>query len=111
MTHEKALEIATQFMDNMNPERWNGVGEPTPFFDERAYEEPIGKKIVIEIAFVGDNYGWNEEWGYETFVELVSDSGQSYGRYTSIHDVNNVNGIADAIEYLCEKYIKDGVVV
>ena len=110
MTHEQALKIATQFMETMNPDKWDGKGEPPSSFDERAYEEPIAENMVIEITFIGDNYGWDEEWGYETFVELVAKDGSSYGRYTSISDVNNVEGIANLIEYLCEKYVKDGVV-
>ena len=105
MTREKALEIATQFMNTMNPDRWDGVGEPPSSFDERPYEEPIAENIVIEITFVGDNFGFDEEWGYETFVELVADSGCSYGRYTSMRNLNNPEYIADAIEYLCDKYV------
>ena len=110
MTHEKAHQIATQFMERMNPEMWDGEGEQPSSFNERKYEERIADNIWIEITFVGYKYGWEEEWRYETFVELVADSGQSYGRYTSISEVNNVEGIADMIEYLCETYIKDGVV-
>ncbi len=110
MTHEQAQTIATQFIENMNPERWNGVGETPASFDERSYEEPISDNIVIELTFVGDNYGYDEEWGYATFCELVTDNGQTYGRHTSIAEINNVEGIADMIEYLCKTYIKDGEV-
>ena len=111
MTHARAIEIAKQFIDAMNPDKWDGVGEPPSSFDERAYEEPIGKNIVIEITFVGDNYGEDEEWGYATCVELVADSGQTYGHYSFTNDINNVESIADVIEYLCDRYIKDGKVI
>ena len=108
MTHARAMEIATQFMETMNPDSWNGVGNPPASFDAGLYEEPIAKDIVIEISFY-DESCFSEGW--KTCVELVSDSGQSYGIYTFIDELNSIEGIANCIEYLFDTYVKEGEVI
>ena len=111
MTRERAFEIARQFMKNMNPEEWNGYGDPPNTVDWRPYEEPIADNIVVEISFVENDFSEDGEDGYQTFVDLVDKNGNPYGCYTCINGMNNVGGIADMIEYLYERYIKDEEVV
>ena len=105
------MQIAKQFMESMNPEWWDGVGTPPPSFDERPYEQSVADNIVVEIAFVKNDFGEDDDEGYQTFVDLVDKNGNPYGWYTCIAGSNDVEGIADMIEYLCEKYIKDGDVL
>lgn len=106
MTHARAMEIATQFMERMNPDGWNGVGNQPASFDERIYEEPIAEDIVIEIRFV-DESDLGDECGWTTIVEFVNEYGEPYGHYTLIDDINSIEGIAACIEYLCDTYEKE----
>jgi len=107
MTRERAFEIARQFMENMNPEEWNGFGDHPASFDDRPYEVPVAENVVVEIEFVANDFGGDEDEGYQTFVDLVDNNGNPYGCYTCIPSANNVGGIADMIEYLYDKYVKE----
>lgn len=110
MTHARAMEIATQFMETMNPDSWNGVGNLPASFDYRIYEEPVLEDITIEIRYV-DESDLDDESGWTTIVELVDKHGIPYGVYTLIDELNSIEGIADCIEYLFDTYVKEGVVI
>ena len=111
MTHEKALDIATRFMDKMNPERWDGVGDPPSSFNEsESFLWRITDNIVAEFYFQGDNYGYDEHWGYGTVVELLDNNMNECGHYTCGDVTDSVEDAASMLMWLCDTYIKEETV-
>lgn len=91
----KAYEYATEFMDAMNPTRWDGTGEqpvcfrmsriceiPRIYYDDRSLE------FVIEY----DEY----DGGWKTYIDYTQ-NGQSLDMIM-VRTINNVDMIARAIQ-------------
>ena len=66
MTKEKAMEIAEDFLEKMNPDMWDGYGVKPPSFDDMIYEYPLTDEVRLEIVFIYD-----EEDGWHYCCDLV----------------------------------------
>lgn len=81
MTREKATKIVTDFLNDMNPDMWDGNGNKPESFDEHAWQYPLTdnvnqmKKEII--GYVGEyNDGWffeNEKESYSSNVPTAID--------------------------------------
>lgn len=44
MTKEKAIEIVSEYLKEMNPDMWSGNGNRPTSFDDRAWQYPLPTK-------------------------------------------------------------------
>lgn len=101
MDNKKALQIAHEFLMEMNPDMWNGRGKKPNSLDERIYEpdEKLGK-LHLEITFVESDEYYEEDTGWYTYVDLV-DGGTSV-ECSSCYGTDSTQNIADCILEVCK---------
>lgn len=101
MTEKRALEIANEFLSYMNPEMWDGYGDPPDSFDQRIYvpEDRFGglRILHLEIVFIDKT---KEGDGWCTYVDFCFD-GCSIEQ-SSCYGVDSAQDIADCIMEVCK---------
>jgi hypothetical protein len=99
MTREKATEIVSEFLKEMNPDMWSGNGNKPTSFDNRAWQYPLTNEINLEITFVN-----NEEDGWCHYCDLVYVSDNSSFDMLSGYGIDSVQNIIDTVLDLCRDY-------
>ena len=99
MTKEKATEIVSEYLKEMNPDMWNGNGNRPTSFDDRAWQYPLTNEINLEITFVN-----NEEDGWCHDCDLVYASDNSSFDVLSGYGIDSVQNIIDTVLDLCRDY-------
>ena len=107
----RAYEYATEFLDNMNPTRWDGTGEqPVCFRMSKIYEIPRiyydDRALEFVIEYDESDGGW------KTYIDYTA-NGESIDMIV-VRSINNADKIARAIQrmlgllkndYHTEKYV------
>lgn len=99
MTKEKATEIVSEYLKEMNPDMWNGNGNRPTSFDNRAWQYPLTNEVNLEITFVN-----NEEDGWGHYCDLVYESDNSSFDMLSGYGIDSVQNIIDTVLDLCRDY-------
>ena len=99
MKRETAGKIAKDFLNQMNPEMWDGNGEKPESFDNRAWEYPLTNEVNLEITFVN-----NEEDGWCHYCDLVCASDDASFDMLSGYGIDSVQNIIDTVLDLCRDY-------
>lgn len=99
MKRETAEKIAKDFLNQMNPEMWDGNGEKPESFDNRALEYPLTNEVNLEITFVN-----NEEDGWCHYCDLVCASDDASFDMLSGYGIDSVQNIIDTVLDLCRDY-------
>lgn len=99
MTKEKATEIVSEYLKEMNPDMWNGNGNRPTSFDNRAWQYPLTNEVNLEITFVN-----NEEDGWYHYCDLVYESDNSSFDMLSGYGIDSVQNIIDTVLDLCRDY-------
>lgn len=94
MSRNQAVEMATEVLNYMNPEMWNGFGEKPESLDGRIYEIPLKENLSLEFVLcpADDGDGWMH------YVDVVY-KGDSIGFETGYGI--GVNNLTDTILDLC----------
>lgn len=99
MTREHADFIAKQFLQDMNPDMWDGEGcEPTTF-DEMIWEYPLTETISLEIVFTYDD---SDGWCH--CCDLVHRVDDSSFDMMSGYGIDSLLNITDTVMDLCRDY-------
>lgn len=96
MDNKKALEIANQFINEMNPTLWDG-NEPMPQIDQRIWEDnDTFDDISIQLSFTDNDI---DVWC--TYVELVDKVTDTMIECQTCYGIDSPQNIADSIMDLC----------
>ena len=97
MTREKACEIAATFLEEMNPDFWNGEGDRPPTFDARVWECSISKCDRLDISLYYDVF--DEMWCHR--CEIVDEqTGDIMGICTG-YGIDSIPNLTDTILDIC----------
>lgn len=97
MTKEKAKLIADSFLDDMNPDLWNGEGNKPKSFNEMIWDYPISDTVNLEVTF-----GYDELDGWKYYCDLVYESDNSSFAEQSGYGINFPHNITNTILELCK---------
>lgn len=99
MKRVKAIVIAHDFIENMNPDFWNGVGNKPKSFKDYSQQRSLTKNVNLEITFV-----YNEADGWHHCCDLVNKSDNSSFDMLSGNSINSVVDLTNTIMDLCRDY-------
>lgn len=99
MTKEKATEIVSEYLKDMNPDIWDGNGNRPTSFDDRAWQYSLTNEVNLEITFVN-----NEEDGWCHYCDLVYASDNTSFDVLSGYGIDSVQNIIDTVLDLCRDY-------
>lgn len=99
MTKEKATEIVSEYLKDMNPDIWDGNGNRPTSFDDRAWQYSLTNEVNLEITFVN-----NEEYGWCHYCDLVYASDNTSFDVLSGYGIDSVQNIIDTVLDLCRDY-------
>lgn len=95
-----ALEMATEFVNTMNPE---GVTDGSVNFG--IYEFPLPQDdFHLEVLFIEEDFV--DEPRFRTLLEVVGKDSCSIGVYTFAETMTDIEAIADGIQYILDKLSK-----
>ena len=96
----KPIEIANEFIHEMNPTRWNGNGEIPIGFDTRVMEFATDMPdVLLDVSFeLYEEIDGNSHWDH--YCELVQESSDTIVDCAHGYGVDSPQNIADTIEYL-----------
>ena len=106
MTYDQAKEIATAFMVEKNPDKWEDewpCGNPRPdSFDSTSWSYKIGDDVYLNIVFDFDD-------GWRTVIKLIDKPfiGEDLCRPTKTNWVSKTNLIATGIRTIIKRYEKE----
>lgn len=99
MKRVKAIVIAHDFIENMNPDLWNGIGNKQKSFKDYSQQHSLTKNVNLEITFV-----YNEVDGWHHCCDLVNKSDNSSFDMLSGNSINSVVDLTNTIMDLCRDY-------
>ncbi len=106
ITEQLADSIAKDFMQTMNPDRWNGLTEQPDSVNTATYEDDNiininNIKCHIEIVIVTDTEAtWNHK--PSVYVDLVTETNDSVAM-TECSTMSSTAMISKMIQYVCNK--------
>lgn len=92
-----ALEMATEFVNTMNPERKT---DGTANFGIMEFPLPQDG-VHLEVCFTEEDF--LDEQKYKTAIDVVGDTGEGTGIYTCIDTMTDMEAIAGGIAYVTEQ--------
>ena len=92
-----AKEMATEFLTTMNPELRNDGSTNFAIYE---FELP-DERFNLEVCFIEEDF--DDEREFRTAIDLVSKHSTTVD-YTFAETMTDIDGIADGIQYLLDKY-------
>ena len=99
MIREKATQIVSECLKEMNPDMWNGNGNRPTSFDNRPSQYPLTNEVNLEITFVN-----NEEDGWCHYCDLVYTSDNASFDMLNGYGIDSMQNIIDTVLDLCRDY-------
>ena len=99
MKRVKTIVIAHDFIENMNPDLWDGVGKKPDSFKDYPWQCSLNENVNLEITFV-----YNEIDGWHHCCDLVSKSNNESFDMLSGNSINSVIDLTNTIMDLCKDY-------
>ena len=96
MDKNKASAIAGEFLDKMNPERWNGHGARPDSLNEKTWGVPVEADTRLDLGFEYD-----KDCGWSVLAELVDTKDNTTYDISRAYTICDTAKIAEAIEDLC----------
>lgn len=102
MNHNKALEIANEFLKEMNPNLWDGKGDMPDDVHPWLFEEEVDELSKYDLCLnICITDGWGDD-AYRLYVEIVKKQDYSAEHQLSTESINSADEIANLIVQILE---------
>lgn len=105
MTHEKAKQIANEFLKDMNPSLWDGHGDRPDDFNYMIWEDTESLKDAgmysLQITFEEDERFFNGDLSWGTYVVILDTNSDEVVQYGSCYGIDCALDIANLIMEVC----------